>query len=211
MVTGRVAFFIDGFNLYHALHHAPPPYKHREFRKYKWLDLAKLCRILIPRKCTVAKIYYFTTYPTWDTKKVSRHQMYVRALQTTPVEIVLGRFKKKEISCPLCKGTFEAPIEKQTDVNIAIKLVQAGLNDLFDTAVIISGDTDLVPAVQGVQQLFPTKQIGFVFPMGRTSNEIRQIANFTMRLSERHVSTCQFPDKIQLSGGVTIERPDNWR
>ena len=46
MITGRVAFFIDGFNLYHALHHAPPPYDRTQFRKHKWLDLAKLCKIL---------------------------------------------------------------------------------------------------------------------------------------------------------------------
>ena len=211
MITGRVAFFIDGFNLYHALHHAPPPYERTQFRKHKWLDLAKLCKILIPHKCTITKSYYFTTYPTWDTKKVNRHQTYVRALQTTPIDIVLGRFKRKDVTCPLCRKTFQTQIEKQTDVNIAIKLVRAGLEDIFDTAVIISGDTDLIPAVQEVQRLFPTKQIGFVFPMGRVSNEIRQIANFTMRLSERHVSTCQFPDTIQLSGGVTLERPDNWR
>lgn len=48
LVSGRVAFFIDGFNLYHAID------AYRQLHKYKWVDLHKLCKVLIPRRglCT---------------------------------------------------------------------------------------------------------------------------------------------------------------
>jgi len=39
----RVVFFVDGFNVYHAIEANPA------YRKYKWLDLDKLCRSLTRR------------------------------------------------------------------------------------------------------------------------------------------------------------------
>ena len=43
----RVAFFIDGFNVYHALHDAPvvrPSDDPQRYRRYKWLDHSALAR-----------------------------------------------------------------------------------------------------------------------------------------------------------------------
>ena len=121
MVTGRVMFLIDGFNIYHSLREQP------HLWKYKWLNLYRLCQILIPKRCQITKVYYCSAYATWDANKMARHQQYVRLLKTTPVEVVLGRFKEKSVKCRLCHREFKTSIEKETDINIAIKLVQGGI------------------------------------------------------------------------------------
>ena len=204
MISGRVAFFIDGFNIYHSMDEDP------SLHKYKWLDLYKLCRILIPRKCSISKVHWFTAYTTWNPKKLSRHQNYARLLQTTPVEIVLGKFKDKDVYCRLCKRTSRTVIEKQTDVNIAIKLFQNGIQDLYDTAVIISGDSDLVPSIRAAKETFPVKQIGVAFPIGRVSKELKQVSDFSVKLGIHHLKTCQFPDRVEVRTGVFLERPTNY-
>ncbi|MBI4226664.1 MAG: NYN domain-containing protein [Candidatus Omnitrophica bacterium] len=205
MVTGRVVFLIDGFNIYHSLREDP------RLRQYKWLDLYKLCSILIPRRCQITKVYYCSAYVTWDSEKMLRHQQYVRLLKTTPIDVVLGKFKEKSVRCRLCRQAFKTSIEKETDVNIAIKLLQGGIQDIYDSAGIVSGDSDLVPAIRGVKEAFPTKQIGVAFPIGRVSKDLRQVADFSMKLHEYHLRTCQFPDRVDLGGGFVLQRPATWR
>ncbi len=204
MISGRVLFLVDGFNLYHSID------EDKRLHRYKWLDLSRLCRILIPKRCEVSKIYYCTTYATWNPSKYARHQTYVRALKTARVDVIFGKFKQKDITCRLCNKMFRAPIEKQTDINIAMQLLQEAFRDTYDSALIISGDTDLIPAIVGVKQTFPTKQVGVAFPIGRSSRELKQVADFTMKLSEHHMSTSQFPLSIPLDGGLVLNCPPEW-
>ena len=54
----RSMFFVDGFNMYHALDEDPA------FHKYKWLDLDALARcISIPPYEDIQNVRYFTAYP----------------------------------------------------------------------------------------------------------------------------------------------------
>src|SRR3989338_2056052 len=196
MVTGRVMFLIDGFNIYHSLREQP------HLWKYKWLNLYRLCQILIPKRCQITKVYYCSAYATWDANKMARHQQYVRLLKTTPVDVVLGRFKEKSVKCRLCHREFKTSIEKETDINIAIKLVQGGIHDMYDSAIIVSGDSDLVPAIRGIKETFPTKQIGVAFPISRASEDPKPVGDFSLKLHEYQLSTCQFPDRVDVGGGV---------
>ena len=79
----RIAAFIDGFNLFHALDSNP------DFHKYKWLNLAKLIRCFAYPQDETKAIYYFTAYATWSPDKVKRHTAYVRALELESVKPVL--------------------------------------------------------------------------------------------------------------------------
>jgi hypothetical protein len=82
----RANIYVDGFNLYYgALKNTP----------YRWLDIAKLCRIMLPHD-TINQIKYFTALvnprPT-DPDQLTRQQIYLRALQTIPnLEIIYGHF-----------------------------------------------------------------------------------------------------------------------
>ena len=73
----KANIYVDGFNLYYgALKDTP----------YRWLDIAKLCRIMLPHD-TIDQIKYFTALvnprPT-NPDQLTRQQIYLRALQTIP-------------------------------------------------------------------------------------------------------------------------------
>ena len=61
----KVIFFVDGFNLYHAL-------DNKRFYRYKWLDLSSLAQKFITKKDKIEEIYYFTALATWAPDKVRR-------------------------------------------------------------------------------------------------------------------------------------------
>ena len=50
--------------------------------------------------------------------------------------------------------------------------VMKGFRDQYDRAVIISGDTDLIPAIKTVRSTFPPKQIGVIVPIGKSSEDL---------------------------------------
>ncbi|MGH9837859.1 MAG: NYN domain-containing protein [Blastocatellia bacterium] len=170
----RIAFLVDGFNLYHALDHSTSTPNPKRYNKYKWLNLSKLARAYITSQDTITGVYYFTTLATWDPAKVAKHKLFIRANEAEGVQVVYGEFKRKQKRCNLCHKLFWTVEEKQTDVNMALKLFQLAVQDVYDKAIIISGDTDLLPAVKAVQATFPTKSIGVVLPIGRACGGLQE-------------------------------------
>ena len=52
--------------------------------------------------------------------------------------------------------TFQSsPAKKKTDVNIATHLICDGIADLYETAIIVTADSDLIPAINAVKKLKP--------------------------------------------------------
>ena len=201
---GRLAFFVDGFNLYHSLNDEP------RYHKYKWLNLKRLAELLIPPNDKLVKTTYFTTYATWDAAKMERHREYVRILESAGVDVVLGAFRRVDKTCRNCRKKYQTFEEKQTDVNIAISLFETAVMDIWDTAVIISGDSDLIPAIKAVRETFPAKKTGIVIPIGRRAEELKQVADFHIKLKEKHLASCQFPDVVKIDNQQFV-RPERWR
>ena len=202
----RVSFFIDGFNVFHSLD------SEKFYHKYKWLDLSSLAKCFVSSKDTVVDIYYFTSYAEWEPAKKARHQLLIRALTMKGVKIVFGKFKLRDKKCRLCHKTYQTFEEKQTDVNISIKLFQCAHNDTFDTAILMTGDSDIVPAIIAVKETFPAKRIGLVIPIGRSAEEIKKACDFHMKMKEKHLRSSQFPNSIVIDAAknITLERPTNW-
>ena len=200
----RIVFFIDGFNLYHSLASKP------EYHKYKWINLARLCQNLTKKSDTIENIYYFTALAEWDQQKVSKHKRLIRALELEKVKVVYGKFKMRDKRCFKCKETYKIPEEKQTDVNIAITLLTEAMKDTYDTAIIISGDSDLIPSIKAVKATFPGKTIGVAIPIGRNAQELINNTDFHIRIKEMHLKTSLFPYEIEVDGSKII-CPMEWR
>jgi uncharacterized LabA/DUF88 family protein len=139
MAKTRISVFIDGFNLYHStLQHTHPD--------CRWLNLWELSkRIINPQTEDVTAVYYFSALTTWIPSRAKKHLLYIHALRTVGVKDILGRFTLRERKCLLCQGRYKAHEEKKTDINIAITLLADAVADKFDTALILSGDSDLAP------------------------------------------------------------------
>ena len=200
----RIAFFIDSFNMYHAL-------RGKKYHQYKWLDYSRLCQCYVKKKDTITGIQFFTAYIPYSTEKLIRQRKLVRALESKGVQIVKGVYKKKNRYCRLCHQVYETWEEKQTDVNIAIELFRNAVLDKYDTAMVMTGDSDLIPAIHAVKEAFPEKTIGVIIPIARGSKYLKQEADFYMKMTEKHLSTSQFPDKVTLDDGRVIQKPDKWR
>jgi uncharacterized LabA/DUF88 family protein len=94
---------------------------------------------------------------------VARHESYIECLRETEIQVELGRFKEKTIWCNGFKSDLIRHEEKETDVAIAVKLFELLFTNAFDTCLIMSGDTDIAPAVITAQRMFPDREIGFYF------------------------------------------------
>jgi len=207
----KICFFIDGFNLYHALDyfkHGANPFR---YRRYKWLNLHKLASLFVGRLDSLEEVIVFTAFATWDPAKVVRHKIFLRANESAGVKVVLGEFKRKEKRCTRCREKYLGYEQKQTDVNIAVQLFQYAYLDRYDRAVLLSGDTDLIPAIRAVRASFPHKKIGVMLPIGRSSDDLVKQTDFKYKLREGHLASCRFPDQITLPDSSVLNCPSNWR
>lgn len=199
----RYCFYIDGFNVYYSLNN-------RRFRKYKWLNYRNVAENIIKTGDSITGIYYFTTYVEWKPNSVARHKLYIKALRSVGIDTILGRFMKKKTRCHICGKHYTTREEKQTDVNIALRMLTDAINNTYDRAVIISGDTDLIPVIEAVHSICPDKEIGVMFPLRRYNNSLEKAADFAITMREKMLIRCQFPEKFKV-GSTIIERPDSWR
>jgi len=108
-------------------------------------------------------------------------------------------------------AAWERETKKLTDVNIAIQLFEAAIKDRFDTAMIVSGDSDLIPSIEAVKSAFPAKRIGVVIPIGRRAEALKNSCDFHIKMKEKHLRTSQFPEEIDLGDDKKLVRPSSWR
>jgi hypothetical protein len=194
-----VRVYIDGFNLYHAL------VKFKD-NKVKWLDLAALSkRLIAPASEQIQGITYFSAYADWLPGPLSRHKEYVKALNATGIDCVMGHFKKKDRRCNKCGHTWIGHEEKETDVNIGIRLVADAYKGLYEKAYLVTRDSDLMPAVRMVRSEFPKKEIVAVAPplMGH-SNDLIAVCQTKKKISPKQVQACLLPQHIRDQAGKLI-------
>jgi uncharacterized LabA/DUF88 family protein len=144
-------------------------------------------------------------------RKKRNDRLFIRALETEGITIVYGEFKRKDKRCLVCEMRYSTFEEKQTDVNIAIPLLQLAIQDRYDRAVIVSGDTDLIPAIKAVRVSFPDKRIGIMIPIGGSSEDLKKHADFHFKMKEHHLMSSRFPNSIKLPSGATLDCPASWR
>ncbi len=204
MLRTRVISFVDGFNLYHAIDRLKRP-------ELKWLNLRALSQLLIrARTEKLTSVYYFSAYATHMPELVQkRHQNYVRALELQGIQPVLGNFKNKNRKCPDCRYKWIGHEEKETDVNIALFLLDLAYRNIFDRALVISNDSDLVPAIKMVKERFPEKRITTVAPpQCKHSNELINASSDKTKINIQHLERSLLPAVVSdASRLISVSRP----
>lgn len=212
-----VCFLVDGFNVYHSLRQVESLTGNR----VRWLDLRKLLgahlqavRNAMGERVEVSKIYYFSALAyhltTTDRDVVNRHLAYISALESTGVDVVLSKFKAKDVKCPACGRTYKRHEEKETDVAIAAKLLDVLARSQCDAVILVTGDTDQIPAIRTAKALFPRRKIGVGFPFMRHTRELAQVADFSFAIGQKEMERSQFPIRVPLADGTTASRPSTW-
>ena len=200
----RVITYIDGYNLYHGLLAAG-------IRSSRWLDLPMLGQSLLKPDQDLELTRYFTTRVRGNPGKAGRQSSFIDALVTRGgIEIDFGHFLSKPVTCRRCGSTWQKNEEKKTDVNIAVRLLDDAYDDRFDLAVVISGDSDLVPPIEAVRRRFPSKRLLVAFPPKRHSSELRRVADAAFTISDRKIRASRLPPTIETATGVTLTAPPGW-
>jgi len=211
----RIRFLVDGFNVYHSLKEAGRDLDSKNgttgCKGTRWLSLPRLCSEFVKARTpggTVEKVQYFSAHATHlmtsSPDTVERHKIYIACLEAHGVEAVLGRFK------PAGRHGMSRHEEKETDVAIAVHMMAAFALDECDMAVLVSGDTDLAPAIRVARATFPDKRIGVLFPYRRHNRELGQLANVTMKSSPGLYKMCQLPDPCVTFDGAQFRKPATW-
>ena len=211
-----VAFLADGFNLYHSIKEAD-----RDLGLHgvgtKWLDLRKLCHAhlhTIGNGATLASVEYFSAFANHlQSSKpgiVQRHQTYVRALESTGVTTHIHAFKRKIVRCSACATSITRYEEKETDVALAVRIVELAISGRFRTICVISGDTDVAPGVRAAKRLNPNVDIRFLFPYDRYNADLEKLTGGSVTIARTQYQTHQFPQSIALPNGKKLYKPSNW-
>jgi len=203
----RVAVYIDGFNLYHAIHDLRKPH-------LKWVNLSQLAASLCREHERLVKTAYFSAYATWMADAYYRHRQYVTALKSVKVECHMARFSEKSAHCRNCGASWKAHEEKETDVHFSLTFLEDAIDDVFDRAIIISADSDHVPAVRRVRARFPGKQVFVATPPERHGHarELLKACNSGTQITSGRIAKCLFPESIVAADGTTLAtRPPSYR
>jgi uncharacterized LabA/DUF88 family protein len=97
-----------------------------------------------------------------------------------------------------------------TDVQLASHLVSDAHKGDFDVALLISGDRDLVPAIEMVKKELTTKRIVVVFPPMRSCDDLRNVAHAYIHVTEAVLKASLFPDVVTDAIGNSATRPQSW-
>lgn len=203
----KTNIYIDGFNLYYGCVKDTP---------YHWLNLAEMCRLLLP-KDKIQRIKYFTALVTSrpnDPDKPLRQRAFLRALQTIPnLEIILGSFLSHEVMMPRSPlGTGYVKVikteEKGSDVNIATHLLLDGFRNDYELAVVVSNDSDLLMPIRVVTEQFG-KPVGLLNPQKDPSVALLPHVMFVKNIRKNVLKNSLFPPVLKDRHGK-FSKPETW-
>jgi uncharacterized LabA/DUF88 family protein len=142
-----------------------------------------------------------------------QHQnTYLQALaaRSACLTVVEGWFQQQAVRCRACGTARVTHEEKETDVSIAVTMVEDAARSAYDRALVVSGDRDLCPAVRAAKRLQPARRIVAVFPPRRQSDPLRAATDGVLRVSRSMLRQAQLPPKVVNGDGIVLERPAYW-
>ena len=211
----KILVLIDGYNFYHKLRE----FQHRFNRCVKWLNYNDLIKCYFDDyEDFEFEYFYFSAIAEFKGEDtINKHKTYIEALKNEGIKVVLRKFKEKTIfrckcneKCKNCNNIPDkTPIikheEKNTDVNIAITLIEKAINKEYEKCYIVSSDSDFNTAIKRAKEIYPQGSITLV-PPPQVDNKNRKkmyfidgIKNLTgtkpLFVSWKNILNSQFPDE----------------
>lgn len=139
MAQERIAILVDGSNMYHYL-------RELGLRGLAEFDYRAFAQFLARGRRVVSATYYIGKVRARGDAKSEElrrgQQRLVAHLQRCGWRIEYGHMLQNN-------GVFQ---EKGVDVHIAVDLLIGAYTNTYDTALLVSSDTDLIPAVRSVRR-----------------------------------------------------------
>jgi uncharacterized LabA/DUF88 family protein len=160
----RIAIFIDGSNLYHSLK-----------KINEKIDFDKLIKNLVGIR-ELTNVFYYTANLNIgeDEKRYWEHKKFLEELKNIPkFNVVLCNLKKINLE----DGKFKYVI-KGDDARLIHDFIVGAYENLYDTAIIVSGDEDFEPMIKTAQK--KGKKVGNAYFRSSSSSLLRNSCNFSI-------------------------------
>ncbi len=180
----KVAVYIDGSNFYGYLKN-----KEINFPKGVKFDFKLFVEFLIGSRACVSKRYYTGVFRNINQTEESQKLVYGQ--QKFFANLEKDGFKIKRGRIMPTGGVYK---EKGTDVKIAVDLIVGAIDNVYDTAILISSDTDLIPAVRYVR--YKKKKVEYIGFSHAPSLGMQKYATFSRLLLPEDIE--KFKEKTLL-------------
>lgn len=213
----RTFVYIDGHNLYNGIRRMyqseDTSYDPLRWREVLWLDVSKLAESFLNSTQELLKVKYFTARVKKPKNKVKRQSNYLDVLYSLPkVQVIEGKFHDDNpVTCQHCNKTFYVSKEKQTDVNLATELLVDAIEDNFDSAYLVTADSDYKAPLEYIKRKFPQKRIYMEFAETNFSGALKNLSHRTFIINRQRLLNCQLPDSVTLPSGYVVSRPEKWK
>ncbi len=168
----RVCIFIDGSNFYHSV-------KDTFSLHDSQIDFSKLIELLRNIRLLIGVYYYNAPLDINYNKEVYwKQQRFFADLRKIPaMHIILAHMRK--LTGQNGKAYYSV---KGDDIHLAIDMVSFAYENLYDTAILVSGDGDFEPVIKRIQKLGKKAENAY-FAISRSSL-LKQVCNKSMLLDD---------------------------
>ncbi len=163
----RVEVFIGGSNLYKTL---------KEMDLIGKIDYDQLVKDILEKfekKVVLRRVYFYSAMPDMEREpeNFKKTQRFLDMLRKWDLwEVKLGRLRYSSEGFPREKGV---------DVKLVTDMIEGAVNDLYDIAVLVSGDADFSYCFSLIKRL--GKQIAVVKLPHNFSYQLSQEADYTIK------------------------------
>lgn len=166
---------------------------------YYHVDFPRLARTLpskIDGGCTLVKLRFFIAESPDPATRRREQALFDALRQSSSTELVPGWHERK--ACRRCGNPYHR--EKGTDVAIATALVDGAHRDIYDTALLVTGDEDYIAAIAaaravsvigGVNPQLPKRVIWGHFGTQATNGRLAQSCDDLFLFEDKLLRTVQ--------------------
>ena len=203
----KVIVYVDGFNFYYGLKKNPA------WKRYYWLDLVKLFEKFMLKNQELVAVKYFSARPINEDKAHRQGMLFDANKENPKFKLILGKYMKKKIVCKRCGFNIRTYEEKESDVRIATQIVNDSKNGECDIAIVVSADSDMIPAIELARSA--GVRVYVFFPPSHHSESIARMNGINvirMQWYESRFKQSLLPDEVVLKkSGYKLTIPEKWK
>jgi uncharacterized LabA/DUF88 family protein len=181
LIMKKVSIFIDGNNFYHGL-----KYHYKNNLKAIDFNFNKLIKFLIKDNSLINIFYYNASLDKNENlhKYESQKKFFDKLREIPNMNLILCRLLKRKIR----NTNNYYYVLKEDDIHMAVDIVEGACDNLFDIAILVSGDGDFVPAVRAVQKR--GKVIENIYFKNSSSRNLKRHCDNSFELTKEILDSC---------------------
>jgi uncharacterized LabA/DUF88 family protein len=186
--------FIDGGNLYAGVKFG--------LHLQKSINIDSLVKKLVLGRRLMRAYYYTTPSPRPGSPQGEAHQRFLDKLGWVEnLQLRRGRIvpRTHTFECPKCKEAFEYRVymQKGVDTRIAVDMVTLAVRDAYDTAILVSGDSDLAEGVNYIREQTNKKVENACVPGKSWARTLREASDKRIPLTGEYLIDCLFEAPLE--------------